>query len=357
MNHRKILDAWINYIYEDWLDKRGAPRFHASVEPLIAKLRQYASDRRHFDDAWHCIEQIEQLYDHIPRDNQISSRMLLECGVAAYKMGNAREAIPFLNGAFTSYNEDHDRAVARWLLGCMYWYIGDSINALSAWEAGHRHFEEQAKKSGRGTGLVQWYDEKIQEMEDAIKYAADHEAPPFPRVARRKKNPGKPHLLQSLPVIGQIPAGTPLHVLPDPVDFMSMERVRLNDQDYRAVSLLRGERVVKIPPEQSFYILRVYGNSMNQCSPEPIEDGDYVILRKQHTAENGDIVAAEITSGAGVDDRATLKRFKIQDKTIYLIPESSDPEFQKPIYVNRSFTRLDDGFHIRGVAIAVLKPL
>ncbi len=357
MNHRRILDAWVNYVCDEWLDKRGKPRFHSSVGPLIERLRQDVSDRRHYDDAWHCIEQIKQLYDRIPRDNQISSRMLLECGVAAYKMGNAREAIPFLNGACTSYNEDHDRAVARWLLGCIYWYIGDPINALSAWEAGHRYFDEQAKKSGRGTNLTQWYDEKIQEMEDAIRYAADHEAPPLPRLSRRKKSADKQHPLQSFPVVGQIPAGTPLNVLPDPVDFMNIEKVHLNGRDYRAVSLLHGEKVIRVPPRQSFYILRVHGNSMNQCSLEPIEDGDYVILREQHAAENGDIVAAEITSGAGVDDRATLKRFKIQDKMIYLIPESSDPEFQKPIYVNRSFTRLDEGFHIRGVAVAVLKPL
>lgn len=96
---------------------------------------------------------------------------------------------------------------------------------------------------------------------------------------------------------------------------------------------------------------------MNEAKPEKIEDGDYVLMRKQNAAENQDIVAAEITSGDGKDDRTTLKRFKVVDGKILLIPESSDPQFAKPMYVNRMFTKLDVDFHIRGVALAVFKKL
>ena len=96
---------------------------------------------------------------------------------------------------------------------------------------------------------------------------------------------------------------------------------------------------------------------MNRATPEYIEDGDHVVMREQRTAANGDIVAAEIVSGDGKDDRATLKRFMRVDGKIYLVPESSDPKFSERIDPLECFTKFDEGFYIRGVALAVLKPL
>jgi SOS-response transcriptional repressor LexA len=190
------------------------------------------------------------------------------------------------------------------------------------------------------------------DMKDAIQYAVDNNAPPPPPVGMRPKNNNKKHLLQNLPVIGKISAGAPLSVLPDTSDYMEIDQVMLQNKKYYIVSLLYDVKAVNLPPEQSFYVLHVRGNSMNQATPEPIEDGDYVILRQQNTAESGDIVAVEIV---GVDDRATLKRLKIDSGKIFLVPESSDPEFKKPIYLNHVFTTLDVDFYIRGVALAVLK--
>ncbi|MCI0550966.1 MAG: hypothetical protein L0287_08420 [Anaerolineae bacterium] len=358
MSYRTILDEWVRYLFEDWLDIRGKPQLHPSVEPLIDKLRLFALDPNRKDDAWHCIEQIEKLHDHVHRENyKVSARMFLECGVAAYWMGNSHEAISFLTRSTSSFTEDHDKGVSCWLLGCVYWHANNPINALASWENGYRHFREQSTKSGRGSKLEEWYAGKIKEMEDAIKYAAQNESPPFPIRSAGKKPNTKRHLLQTLPVIGQIPAGTPLDVLPPPVDFVNADQVQINDKDYCIVSLLREEIVVHIPPGRRFYVLRVSGNSMNRCSPGPIEDGDYVILREQHTADNGDIVAAMIVKDQGEDEqRATLKRFVTRDGKIFLQPESDDPEFQKPVY-SRSFASSNDEIQIRGVAVAVLKPL
>ena len=360
MNNKKNADKWIKYVYEEWLDKKREPNFQPSVESLIGKLKRLSSDRRYFDDAWHCIQRVEELYNNVSHDTKESPRMLLECGIAAHKMGNSREAIRFLNGASSTYSEDHDRAIARWLLGCVYWCLEDSIRALATWENSLRDLNEATLKSGRATELERWYNDRKQEMKAAIKYSAENdEIPNAPeRSSNKKKTSSKKHLLQTLPIIGQIPAGTPSDVLPPPMDYMNAEQVRINGKDYCIVSLLSGEKIVNIPPESRFYLLRVSGKSMNQCSAEPIENGDYVILREQNTAENGDIVAAIIVKDQGEDERrATLKRYKIQDEKIYLQPESDDPEFQKPVYANRVFDQLDDEFQIRGVAIAVLKPL
>ncbi|MCL4561917.1 MAG: hypothetical protein M1281_15075 [Chloroflexi bacterium] len=92
-------------------------------------------------------------------------------------------------------------------------------------------------------------------------------------------------------------------------------------------------------------MVKVTGESMNL---EGIDDGDYVLLHKQETADPKDIVAAEVI---GTDTCATLKHFMRRDGKIILQPRSSHPK-HKPF----EFSEKDQGFAIRGVAIAVLKP-
>jgi repressor LexA len=56
-----------------------------------------------------------------------------------------------------------------------------------------------------------------------------------------------------------------------------------------------------------------------------IHDGDYVFVRKQETAENGDIVAAII------DDEATVKRYFHEGRRIRLQPAN---DALAPIYIS-----------------------
>ena len=70
------------------------------------------------------------------------------------------------------------------------------------------------------------------------------------------------------------------------------------------------------------YALRVRGQSMID---DHIEDGDYVIIRKQETAENGQRVVAMI------DDEVTLKRYYRKKDQIRLEPANSS---MAPIMVN-----------------------
>jgi repressor LexA len=58
-----------------------------------------------------------------------------------------------------------------------------------------------------------------------------------------------------------------------------------------------------------------------------ILDGDYVVVRQQPTADNGDIVVALI------DDEATVKRFFREPDRIRLQPENSTMD---PIYVREA---------------------
>lgn len=63
----------------------------------------------------------------------------------------------------------------------------------------------------------------------------------------------------------------------------------------------------------SLFLLRVAGDSMVEAA---IIDGDWVVVRQQPSAENGDVVAAMI------DGEATVKTFKRRDGHIWLLPHN-----------------------------------
>jgi repressor LexA len=66
--------------------------------------------------------------------------------------------------------------------------------------------------------------------------------------------------------------------------------------------------------EGDLFLLRVVGDSMINAA---IADGDWVVVREQHVAENGEIVAAMI------EGEATVKSYRMSDGHIWLIPHNS----------------------------------
>jgi len=66
--------------------------------------------------------------------------------------------------------------------------------------------------------------------------------------------------------------------------------------------------------EGTLFLLQVTGDSMIEAA---IADGDWVVVRQQPVAENGDIVAAMI------DGEATVKTFKRKDGHVWLVPHNS----------------------------------
>jgi len=95
----------------------------------------------------------------------------------------------------------------------------------------------------------------------------------------------------------------------------------------------------QIVGEGSFFILRAKGDSMINAG---IDSGDYVVIRIQQTANEGDIVVAL------VDDEATLKRFyRTNDPVVFrLHPENE-------AYADFTVENLQ----IQGVAVNVIKKL
>ncbi len=65
--------------------------------------------------------------------------------------------------------------------------------------------------------------------------------------------------------------------------------------------------------EGTLFLLRVVGDSMIDAA---IADGDWVVVRQQPTADNGDIVAAMI------EGEATVKTYKRRDGHVWLMPHN-----------------------------------
>ena len=99
------------------------------------------------------------------------------------------------------------------------------------------------------------------------------------------------------------------------------------------------EEVVPLPRQLvgkgDLFMLTVVGDSMIDAA---ICHGDWVVVRKQNTAENGEIVAAML------DDEATVKVFKQRDGHTWLLPQNSAYE---PI--------LGDHATVLGKVVAVLR--
>jgi repressor LexA len=96
-----------------------------------------------------------------------------------------------------------------------------------------------------------------------------------------------------VPLVGRIAAGGPL----------------LAEQSIEEVFPLPRELV----GEGTLFTLQVRGDSMIEAA---ICDGDWVVVRQQQTAENGDIVAALI------DGEATVKTYRRRDGHLWLMPQN-----------------------------------
>ncbi len=90
-------------------------------------------------------------------------------------------------------------------------------------------------------------------------------------------------------------------------------------------------------PGSKYFMLRAKGDSMNEAG---INDRDFILIRQQNTAENGQAVVALI------DDEATVKEFNRNGSFVTLSPRSSNKKHQ-PIIVT-------DELRVQGIVIATI---
>lgn len=109
----------------------------------------------------------------------------------------------------------------------------------------------------------------------------------------------------NVPLIGKVTAGLPITAIENVEDYFPLP-------DSYGTS------------EDQLFMLEVMGESMIEAG---ILDGDYVIVKKTSTANNGEIVVAMTE-----EDEATVKRFYKEKTHFRLQPENSSMD---PIYVNQ----------------------
>ena len=121
-----------------------------------------------------------------------------------------------------------------------------------------------------------------------------------------------------LPIIGEVAAGGPIEAYRDA-------------SESKAVPDL-------LAPSGDAYVLKVRGDSMIEAH---IADGDFVLIRPQSTARNGDIVVAQVE-----DNGVTLKTFFKEKDRIRLQP--ANPNYAPQYY---------DDVRIQGKLIGVIRRL
>jgi repressor LexA len=123
--------------------------------------------------------------------------------------------------------------------------------------------------------------------------------------------------LRPVPLVGRVAAGTPL---------LADENI---EESLDVPGFLGGD--------ESCFALRVTGTSMINAG---IFDGDIVVVKRQESADDGDIVVALLA------DEATLKRFYREEDQVRLQPEN---DLMEPIYTRDPL--------IAGKVIAVMRKL
>lgn len=102
--------------------------------------------------------------------------------------------------------------------------------------------------------------------------------------------------VRKVPIVGKVTAGMPITAIENIEDYFPLP-----------------EKIA--PSGDPVFMLEIMGESMIEAG---ILDGDYVIVRQQSTAENGDIVVA-LTE----ENEATVKRFYKEKNYIRLQPENA----------------------------------
>lgn len=131
-----------------------------------------------------------------------------------------------------------------------------------------------------------------------------------------RRDPSKPRAIEVLPAAGAMPRTAALAVplvgrVTAGLPVLAIENI----EDYFPLPKGFGD-------PGTLFMLKVAGDSMIEAG---ILGGDYVIVKQQEDAENGEIVVALI------DDEATIKRFFKENGQIRLQPENS---FMEPIIVD-----------------------
>lgn len=161
-----------------------------------------------------------------------------------------------------------------------------------------RGYPPSVREIGQGVGLTSPSSvaHQLRTLQELGYLRKDPHRPRALVVSRPEESATRDHVAGpavQVPLVGRIAAGGPILAEQHTEEVMPLPRDLVGD----------GE----------LFMLTVVGDSMIDAA---ICDGDYVVVRRQPTCENGDIVAALL------DDEATVKTFKRRDGHVWLMPHN-----------------------------------
>ncbi|KAA3608264.1 MAG: repressor LexA [Planctomycetota bacterium] len=210
-----------------------------------------------------------------------------------------------------------DRHQREWSLSPTLEELGEALGVNRITAYGHvqaliqkGYLENLEPGASRGFHLTRRASALLQERSAGRSSSALQQAQ-----GKRVIPPAAPHPA-SLPWLGRIAAGQPLEVIEDP------QSISLQDL---------------IPHFEGHYVLQVAGDSMEE---DHIQDGDWVIVRREAIPQNGSIVVAILE-----DESCTLKRFYRKKGGGYRLEPA-----------NRKYAPLEvERLEIRGVVTGVIR--
>lgn len=189
--------------------------------------------------------------------------------------------------------------------------IGEAVGLTSTSSVTHQLSALEAK------GFLRRDPHRPRAIEVVLPDATPTHAPAVAEAAAAPARASGSDATVDVPLVGRIAAGGPILAEQSVEDVVTLPR--------------------QLTGQGDLFMLTVSGDSMIDAA---ICDGDLVVVRRQNTAENGDIVAALL------DDEATVKTFRNKDGQVWLMPH------------NPAYTPID-GTHARimGKVVSVLRKI
>ena len=196
----------------------------------------------------------------------------------------------------------------------------DPLLSTATLEASLTQRQREVLEYIRSSVRERGYPPSIREIGEAVGLASTssvaHQLRTLERRGLLKRDPHRPRAVNVRddqrtppPAADQVGAGTPAATYVPVLGRIAAGGPILAEQAVEDVFPLPKELV----GEGSLFLLRVVGESMIDAA---ICDGDWVVVRQQNVADNGDIVAAMI------DGEATVKTFKRIDGHVWLLPHN-----------------------------------
>jgi len=259
-------------------------------------------------------------------------------GAVYHSMGKLEEAENRYRQSvniFSIIDRDDSRwneAVARYALGLLAQSAGDWYQAQKLYHQSLHLFQLLGKEG---------IDVRIPELERVLSTTRHLN---FLRRQRQKAQ----RRVDTVPIIGTTAAGEPILAIEVGPEDVFPDRINLGGRNCKVKKVLETGKNATFGLEPSTYFaLLVQGDSMTGIG---IEDGDYVIFRRQPVVEQNEIVVVRIDDPQG--SSSTVKRFYRQGTTILL--KAENPKYQPQVQI---FHAGDPTIVILGKVVEVMSVL